>query len=259
MAFSDGRHEFKYIMTPDLAEIFMQEANGHLKPDDYGNAEGIYDISSLYYDTPRLDYYHQTYDKRPYRVKVRLRVYGNTNTPDSISFFETKAKLRGLSDKKRRMGTLAENLALFEGKVEPQTAVEKYIVNLIKKDNLQPTAIVSYNRRAFYDPDKPRLRVTFDSKLRIRMDDLDLTHGNHGIPVMGDDMLVLEVKNDENMPYWIAKLLGKYNLTNQSYSKYGQIGRLIHENEPYPNKYAGAMTIPPVRITGSDRKVLCRA
>lgn len=62
MAFSDGRHEFKYIITSELFEILINETGEHLKTDDYSNAEGIYDISLLYYDTPRLDYYHQTYN-----------------------------------------------------------------------------------------------------------------------------------------------------------------------------------------------------
>lgn len=61
-----------------------------------------------------------------------MLVYGKTNTQESISFFETKSKLCGLSDKKRRMGSLGDNLALFEGKIEPKIAIEKDIINLIK-------------------------------------------------------------------------------------------------------------------------------
>ena len=236
-----GRHEFKYIINEELASMIIKEAGDRLTPDEYGEEGGEYIISSLYYDNDRLEFYHQTYDRAPYRTKLRLRVYSETNTPASISFFETKSKLCGESIKTRHMGKLEENLALFDGKIKPETSHEKDIVNLVNRYKLKPTAVVSYKRNAYLDPEKPRMRVTFDSELRIRMDDLDLTHGTYGTSVMEKGMVVLEVKNDENMPKWLCGILTKYRLMNQCYSKYGQIGQLIQKST---HPAAGIYVIP---------------
>lgn len=245
----NGRHEFKYIINEELAEIIKKEAGNRLVPDMYGEGEtGEYIISSLYYDNDHLELYHQTYNRDPFRIKLRLRVYGEKNTPDSRSFFETKSKLCGASVKIRCGNTLADSLSLAEGNREPKSRGETDIINLIKRQNLKPTAIVSYSRQAYLDPEKPRLRVTFDTNLRIRMDDLDLTHGTYGTNVMRDrdNMVVLEVKNDENIPKWLCDILARYRLMNQCYSKYGQIGQLLQEQK-HPS--AGVYVVPRPIIT----------
>lgn len=246
-----GRHEFKYIINEELANIIKKEAGDRLVSDVFGEGDtGTYIISSLYFDNDNLELYHQTYNRDNFRIKLRLRVYGETNSPESNSFFETKSKLCGESVKIRCPGTLGDSLALAEGKREPSTRGEVDIVNFISRMRLKPIAVVSYERDAFLDPLKPRLRITFDKKLRIRMDDLDLTHGTYGTPVMTDGFVVLEVKNDENIPKWLCDILAKYKLMNQSYSKYGQIGQLIHE---YKHPAAGVYVVTrPIMTVASQ-------
>lgn len=299
-------------MTKEVALAILPEIAARIPPDANGGGKP-YTVSSLYFDDESRTLYHQTYDRETYRVKLRLRVYGNDNGDTSDSFFEIKSKLLGRSTKERLRLPLSENDALWQGSINPAAsylgsgdlprlitpepdyiglsmrcdvrpravdmalsvatgggsvrsdgnpvqldskpiqsdgnpvqsdskpvrsdgkpntdAVRQSLTSLIYTSRLYPAAVVSYERLAFADPGEARLRVTFDSALRIRTDRLDLRLGTGGIPVMPDDCCVMELKSCENIPTWITKLLYKYRLSNRSYSKYGQtpLGYARHE------------------------------
>ena len=283
------RCEYKFPMTKEVALAILPEIAARIPPDANGGGKP-YTVSSLYFDDEPHTLYHQTYNRDTYRVKLRLRVYGNDNGDTSDSFFEIKSKLLGRSTKERLRLPLSENDALWQGSVNPAAsylvsgdlprlitpepdyigfstrndvssravdtavsvvtggksvqpdynliqpddnplrsdgktntdAVRQSLASLIYTSRLMPTSVVSYERLAFADLGAARLRVTFDSALRIRTDRLDLRLGSDGIPVMPDDCCVIEIKSCENIPTWITKLLYKYRLSNRSYSKYGQ-------------------------------------
>ena len=304
------RCEYKFPMTKEVALAILPEIAARIPPDANGGGKP-YTVSSLYFDDEPHTLYHQTYNRDTYRVKLRLRVYGNDNGDTSDSFFEIKSKLLGRSTKERLRLPLSENDALWQGSINPAAsylvsgdlprlttpepdyiglsarndvspravdtavsvatgggsvrsdgnpvqldskpvrsdgnpvrsdgnpiqsdnnpvrldgktntdAVRQSLASLIYTSRLLPTSVVSYERLAFADPGEARLRVTFDSALRIRTDRLDLRLGTGGIPVMPDDCCVMELKSCENIPTWITKLLYKYRLSNRSYSKYGQ-------------------------------------
>lgn len=290
------RCEYKFPMTKEVALAILPEIAARIPPDANGGGKP-YTVSSLYFDDEPHTLYHQTYNRDTYRVKLRLRVYGNDNGDTSDSFFEIKSKLLGRSTKERLRLPLSENDALWQGSINPAAsylvsgdlprlttpepdyiglstrndvrpravdmalsvatggkpiqpdnkpiqpdnkpiqldnkpvrlnnkpntdAVRQSLASLIYTSRLLPTSVVSYERLAFADPGAARLRVTFDSALRIRTDRLDLRLGTGGIPVMPDDCCVMEIKSCENIPTWITKLLYKYRLSNRSYSKYGQ-------------------------------------
>ena len=299
------RCEYKFPMTKEVALAILPEIAARIPPDANGGGKP-YTVSSLYFDDESRTLYHQTYDRETYRVKLRLRVYGNDNGDTSDSFFEIKSKLLGRSTKERLRLPLSENDALWQGSINPATsylgsgdlprltapepyyiglstrndvssravdtavsvatgggsvrsdynlvrsdgnpiqsdnnpvrlngkpntdAVRQSLASLIYTSRLMPTAVVSYERLAFAAPGEARLRVTFDSALRIRTDRLDLRLGSDGAPVMPDDCCVMELKSCENIPTWITKLLYIYGLSNRSYSKYGQtpLGYARHE------------------------------
>lgn len=292
-------------MTKEVALAILPEIAARIPPDANGGGKP-YTVSSLYFDDESRTLYHQTYDRDAYRVKLRLRVYGNDNGDTSDSFFEIKSKLLGRSTKERLRLPLSENDALWQGSINPAASylvsgdlpcltapepdyiglstrndvrpravdmalsvatggkpirsdsnpvrsdnkpirsdnnpvrlndkpntdvVRQSLTSLIYTSRLYPAAVVSYERLAFAAPGEARLRVTFDSALRIRTDRLDLRLGTGGIPVMPDDCCVMEIKSCENIPTWITKLLYKYRLSNRSYSKYGQtpLGFARHE------------------------------
>ena len=219
------RCEYKYILDAPTRAALEDEVRAALPPDIYSGGRA-YTISSVYFDDPRRRLYYQTLDREPYRYKLRLRVYGEAES-DRDSFFEIKSKHMGRSEKRRLRLPLAANERLWLDGVTPDNLLPESrklagdIIGLIHRDDLAPSAVVSYERLAFAGSGDERLRVTFDSALRIRTDDLDLTHGSGGRRVMPDDMTVLEIKSGRNLPLTITRLIGKYGLKNVSYSKYG--------------------------------------
>ena len=219
------RCEYKYILDAPTRAALEDEVRAVLPPDIYSGGRA-YTISSAYFDDPHRRLYYQTLDREPYRYKLRLRVYGEAES-DHDSFFEIKSKHMGRSEKRRLRLPLAANERLWlDGAIPDNLSPENRklagdIIGLIHRDDLAPSAVVSYERLAFAGSGDERLRVTFDSALRIRTDDLDLTHGSGGRRVIPDDMTVLEIKSGRNLPLMITRLIGKYGLKNVSYSKYG--------------------------------------
>lgn len=222
----EGRCEYKYLLDKMTADALRTRIAERLTPDE--NSKGLpYVISSLYFDSSAHKLYFQTLDRSVYRYKLRLRVYGESNSSDSISFFEIKSKLDGLSTKRRLKLPLAVNEQLWSDRTLPEELkphdlkLARDILFLLDTDRLAPTSIVSYERLAYCRNDESRLRVTFDTKLRIRTNDLDLRHGTHGTPIMNDEC-ILEVKSCSSIPLWLTRLIGEYRLANTSYSKYGK-------------------------------------
>lgn len=220
------RCEYKYILDPETRAALEDEVRAILPPDVYSGGKE-YTISSVYFDDPHRRLYYQTLDREPYRYKLRLRVYGDAKR-DSTSFFEIKSKYLGRSQKRRLCLSLGANERLWlDGTIPDDLPAEERklagdIIRLIRRDDLSPSAVVSYERLAFAGTGEERLRVTFDSALRIRTGDLDLTRGSGGERAMPDGMTVLEIKSGRNLPLAVTRLIGKYGLKNVSYSKYGQ-------------------------------------
>ncbi len=213
------RCEYKFPLTREDYDILMPRVAARIPPDANGGGKP-YTVSSLYFDDAHHKLYHQTYDREPYRYKLRLRVYGKETTDDTTSFFEIKSKLLGRSQKKRLALPLSENERVWrDGYAPDKTASD--IIRLIERDALAPAAIVSYERLAFAAEGAERLRVTFDSALRIRTTELDLRLGTHGQDVMTDCFCVMEVKSGMNLPLWLTRLISERGLGNKSYSKYG--------------------------------------
>lgn len=221
----ETRSEYKYLLNRSTADILREKISSYLEPDEYGKGEP-YIISSIYFDTKDRKLYRQTFDRVPIRYKLRLRVYGEHNDNDSPSFFEIKSKRHGLSSKRRLKLPLETNESLFENStlptlLPPDERLAKDILKLIQEDELLKASVVSYERLAFCQNDESRLRVTFDSKLRIRTTDLDLKNGAYGNPIMQDEC-VLEIKSCKPIPKWLKKTVLEYGLVNTSYSKYGK-------------------------------------
>ena len=55
-----------------------------------------------------------------------------------------------------------------------------------------------------------------------RRDDLDLTLGAYGEPLIEEDDRLLEVKIPGAVPVWLAHILSELEIFPRSYSKYGK-------------------------------------
>ena len=80
-----------------------------------------------------------------------------------------------------------------------------------------------YDRQAFADRDpESDLRITFDSGIAYRLDDLTPIPGDRRFEdyLIGDGESVMEVKVTGSVPYWLTKMLGEQGCILQSHSKY---------------------------------------
>ena len=71
------------------------------------------------------------------------------------------------------------------------------------------------------DMDNPQFRITFDENILWRDQDITLTTGIGGTPVLPADTILMEVKTADAIPLWLVQLLSREKIYKTSFSKYG--------------------------------------
>ena len=217
------RVEKKYLLTEAEQAVLLDRISPMLVPDKYGHST----ISSLYLDTPDFRIIRASIEAKlwghAYKEKLRLRTYG-TPSADSKTFLEIKKKYKGVVYKRRIALTLAEAMDYINGgKRPPDSQIMREIDYAMQYySHPKPAAIISYERDAFFVRDLPALRITFDSAVRYRNTDLDLTHGSYGMTLLDDSFSLMEIKTDGAMPLWLSHALDELKIYPTSFSKYGR-------------------------------------
>ena len=85
----------------------------------------------------------------------------------------------------------------------------------------EPKVMIAYDREAWAAADGGELRITFDTALRVRENDVDLCHGDHGVPLLGSDEYLMEIKIPGAAPLWLSRLLSENRIFATRFSKYG--------------------------------------
>lgn len=93
-----------------------------------------------------------------------------------------------------------------------------YVLRLYRPES---KVFIAYDREAYAAADGSELRITFDTALRARSNDLDLRFGDHGVPLLSDGLYLMEVKIPGSAPLWLARLLSENGIFPTSFSKYG--------------------------------------
>ncbi len=79
--------------------------------------------------------------------------------------------------------------------------------------------------------DDANLRITIDSNLRSRKDNLRLELGNEGEKYFDEETFIMEIKVLDAMPLWLTSILSKNKVYPTSFSKVGNIYRKVEEME----------------------------
>ena len=82
---------------------------------------------------------------------------------------------------------------------------------------------MAYNREAYVSKEDTELRITFDSNLRSRRVDLDLTLGDSGKLYFDKPMYIVEIKTLGSIPMYLSKILTNLKIYPTSFSKVGAI------------------------------------
>lgn len=218
-----NRFELKYLVHYSQARSLVRSMEPYVRTDANAGPGGYYKIASRYYDSADLRCYWEKVNGERFRRKVRIRTYGDS---PKQAFLEIKQR-SNLSVQKRRtlhnLETLEEQMRLMQcGEYAAKDeAVMDEVCNLVNRYRLEPKAIISYNRAAFFDMYRKDLRITFDRNIKCRTIDLDLQQtGFGGKFVVPPTMYILEVKFNEVVPRWLCSCLNHHGLKVERVSKY---------------------------------------
>lgn len=223
------RYEEKYLLNEIQYNALRQKLQDRLKVDNYGKST----ICNIYFDTPDHLIIRNSLEKPIYKEKLRLRSYGIPLEGDKV-FVELKKKYNGIVYKRREAMKLstAEHY-LYDGK--PITETSQIIRELdwfIKfYKELIPSMYISYSRIAMYGMEEPELRVTFDSNILWREEELWLGCGYWGSTMLKEGCRLMEIKIPGAMPIWLALILDELEIYPTSFSKYGTGYQLSHEQK----------------------------
>ena len=211
------RYEKKYLLTPEQYHAMLFGMAPHMKPDMHPR----YSISNIYYDTEHYDLIRASLEKPVYKEKLRMRSYGVPGSRDTV-FVELKKKFDGVVYKRRVTMEMQTAAYYLRGKQKGSgSQISREIDYVLRLYRPEPKVFIAYDREAYAAADGGELRITFDTGLRARSNDLDLRFGDYGVPLLSDDLYLMEIKIPGTAPLWLARLLSENSIFPTSFSKYG--------------------------------------
>lgn len=211
------RYEKKYLLTQAQYRAVRQGMAPYTTPD----AHPKYSICNIYYDTENYDLIRASLEKPVYKEKLRLRSYGVPGNSDHV-FVELKKKFEGVVYKRRIPLQLQEAARCLQGAQRQNgSQIGREIDWFLQFYRPTAKAFIAYDREAWAAADGGELRITFDTALRVRSNELDLRRGDYGVPLLDDDLILMEVKIPGAAPLWLARLLSENGIFPTTFSKYG--------------------------------------
>lgn len=229
------RTEFKFLIPLAMREDVIFEVEKHTGYDEEAGGSSQYPIISQYYDNAFRDCYWEKQRGQKSRRKLRIRVYGSHDGKmPPTTFIEVKHKCDGRGVKRRLRLPMEDALDLAEGKVGKMLAdggqLSRYermvvdeILGLVEQRKFKFLCTMRYDRQAFVGgADAPDLRVTFDTGIACRFEELELRADDKRFEhyLVPDDMCIMEVKTCSVVPTWLRELVGAKSLVRRSFSKF---------------------------------------
>lgn len=212
------RYELKYCMDLCQMQAVLTAMAPHMVPDEYSHSS----IRNLYLDTPNFRLIRRSLEKQEYKEKLRIRSYGRAGAETPV-FMELKKKYCSVVYK-RRISMLQhqalECVAGTERWPDSQIGAElAYAAEFYQ--NLRPSVFLSYERDSYRGVEDEDFRVTFDTEIRYRQEELTLDSDPWGIPILAPGQVLMELKVAGRLPLWMAHVLSEQRLFKRPFSKYG--------------------------------------
>lgn len=183
------RYEKKYLLTGEQYEKLIPRLLEYMKMDDHC-INNSYSIYNIYYDTDDNSVIRHSISKPYYKEKLRLRSYKIPQSPSDKVFLELKKKINKIVNKRRAIITLEEAYNFLEFGERPKCTdfITEQVINEIEyylsHTKVNPTVYIGYNRIAFFGKEDKDFRLTIDSKIITRREDLFLESGCHGTDIL---------------------------------------------------------------------------
>lgn len=212
------RIEKKYLISCEQRNALMDLIGDRLTPDIHGRST----ICSLYLDTPDFRIIRSSVDADQYKEKIRLRSYG-IPTDDQTVFLELKKKYKGTVYKRRISLSLRAALTYLQNGTPPEDSQIMREINyaMCFYDHPKPAVLLFYERDAYTAVGEPSLRLTFDTDVRYRTDDLLFGTNSEGKAILPSERILLEIKTENAMPLWLSHALDRIGIFPTRFSKYG--------------------------------------
>ena len=213
------RVEKKYMLTREQYKYIAERLKSYMHPDRFYES----DIRNIYFDNRTDELIETSLTKPAYKEKLRLRSYGSPSA-DSPVFFEIKKKYQGVVYKRRISMTREEAYRYIRTGELPEHLVGNIPVEIdymIRRYRLFPKAYIGYHRLALVGNNDPDLRITFDSHIVSRYDDIRLESDKEGEQLLNPGNVLMEIKIPGAMPLWLAHILSEKCIFPQSFSKFG--------------------------------------
>lgn len=226
---SFNRYEVKYLVPAGQVPEIQGELESRLDRDHFCGDAG-YGVWSVYYDTRQLRFYWEKIEGLRFRRKLRIRHYGDRFdvADDTPVYVEIKQRVNRVTQKRRLCLPYAAALRLCNGRqpVDCEThdrGLRDEVLDLISRLDLLPIAMTGYQRRALLGRDAELgLRVTLDYRVRGRDRDFHVAADAVNRFIVPPAKVVMEVKANERVPYWLTDLTARHGLQVVRISKYAQ-------------------------------------
>ena len=213
------RIEKKYIITDEQYDALQKYLSLHCVPDEFPDSY----IYNIYYDTDDDRIVRDSAGKPIYKEKLRLRAYALPKD-DTKVFVELKKKFKGVVYKRRIMLPYKDAVAFLNEGIPPKERTQivreiEYFMNYYK--GIRPAMFISYHRLSYISTDGTASRITFDSEITYRTDDLLIDKGIYGLPLLEEGTRLMELKILGSMPLWLSNALDECKVFPTTFSKFG--------------------------------------
>jgi hypothetical protein len=227
------RYEYKYIVQNSKLEKLREMILPFVDVDKFAETGGQnqYTVRSIYFDTPRYDFYFEKIEGIKNRKKVRLRGYDEERADNTV-FLEIKRKYNVPIIKYRAPVTFSDaqimlrekninGQILFGDKFPKGLENSKRFFYQVFSKNLRPVVLIIYEREAYLSKFDSSVRVTFDKNLRSKgYPSISELYQEEKIKATLADRFILEVKFNRSFPGWLNPIISRFSLRKQSASKY---------------------------------------
>ena len=194
------RFEKKYLLTEEQHTKLLARIDGYIEPDLFPHSK----ISNIYYDTEDNELIRRSVEKPCYKEKLRLRTYG---TVVMLTLREARAYLDD-GKKPDAHGQILDEIDYFLNWYKPV-----------------PRLFLSYERDSFRGREEQELRITFDTNIQSRRDELKLEKNLSGQVLLEENTWIMEIKVPQAYPIWLTRTLSDLSIYPVSFSKYGTVYR----------------------------------
>lgn len=210
-------YEREFIIDDYTFKEIQSKLLYHMELEQFNKINEFYTISNIYYDTVDNIFIRNAQSNPGYKELIRIRSHGVTY-PDSKVYLEIKKKLYDVVNLRRTTIKLNEAYNFVSKKMKPEfkSYMDNQVINeveyILSLYNLEPKIYLAYDRKAFFSKENHGLKVTFDTNVRARRENLKLEDYESGHVLLDSGQWFMKIKVKNSVPLWLSKLLSEFKV-----------------------------------------------